>query len=134
MRACTNFCFVLFKCFHICSCCSIFNDQPRLHPVRRDSLYIIPHSFPFVKYFFKSFLSFFKVFFKPLRYLSSPPSWTAYILYHFAPFLSSTFFDFFHFCGIIVFRLITDCLRCILCTNRSMGIISLVKIQTVVEQ
>ena len=59
-----KFCFVLFECFHIRSCCSIFNDQPQPHPVRRDSLYIIPHSFPFVNTFFKSFFAFFKVFFK----------------------------------------------------------------------
>jgi len=55
------------ECFHIRSCCSIFNDQPRLHSFRRDSLYIIPQTFPFVNTFFKSFLTFFKVFFKQSR-------------------------------------------------------------------
>ena len=64
-----KFCFVLFECFHIRSCCSIFNDQPQLHPVWRDSLYIIPHSFPFVNTFFKSFFAFFKVFF--IRFMRS---------------------------------------------------------------
>ena len=64
-----KFCFVLFECFHIRSCCSIFNDQPQPHSVWRDSLYIIPHSFPFVNTFFKSFFAFFKVFF--IRFMRS---------------------------------------------------------------
>ena len=89
-----KFCFVL-ECFHIRSCCSIFNDQPRLHPVRRDSLYIIPQSLPFVNTFFKSFFTFFKVFFVSFAVVSLPPSWTAYILYHFSSLLSIPFLKLF---------------------------------------
>ena len=84
-----KFCFVL-ECFHIRSCCSIFNDQPRPHPFRCDSLYIIPQSFPFVNTFFKSFFTFFKVFFGTLRAILLPFR-TAYILYHFTPTLSIPF-------------------------------------------
>ena len=86
-----KFCFVL-ECFHIRSCCSIFNDQPQPHPFRCDSLYIIPQSFPFVNTFFKSFFTFFKVFFGTLRAISLP-SRTAYILYHFTPHFVNTFFE-----------------------------------------
>ena len=78
------------ECFHIRSCCSIFNDQPRLHSFRRDSLYIIPQTFPFVNTFFKSFLTFFKVFSSSLGFAVSRFSAT-FILYHKASVLSIPF-------------------------------------------
>ena len=43
-----------------------FSMIDSLVPVLADSLYIIPHSFSFVKGFFESFLIFFKVFSKAL--------------------------------------------------------------------
>jgi len=85
------------ECFHIRSCCSIFNDQPRLHSFRRDSLYIIPQTFPFVNTFFKSFLTFFKVFFKQSRFRGQSLFGDPYIIPQSFRFVNTFFKSFYLF-------------------------------------
>ena len=117
-----KFCFVL-ECFHIRSCCSIFNDQPQLRSVRCDSLYIIPQNFLFVNTFFKSFFDFFQSFFAdrsavPCRSLSQPIYYTTSLPV--CQYLFRNFFRFGRFVILYNFR----CLKLCKMHNGILGIFS----------
>ena len=96
-------CFVLLYVFTYALAVQ-FSMIDSLVLVSVDSLYIIPHFFSFVKYFFESFLIFSKFFLSivPCEMIGYcfAPSRSAYILYHKRFDLSIVFLRFFSICCI----------------------------------